>query len=253
MNNVFVFKRLLPAVLALTAAALFVACDEDSDSGKSNRKTIVGHWVEDDESEISTFRADGTFESGRFNYYGTYSVFESGTYSYNGSELTRNILEGEEVGSFKAEAVVVRADSLAIKNPNNDWWDEFNRLPDAMYNQMLGLEEVPEPEKAIVGYWTDNWKPTPGKHPHWAWAIFDGRFDRVGYVPHGPYELSGRWLTVYDEGRGEWELKVAAASASTLVLLERWGDWDDEMDIWYLRRISEDEYNQILREHDRSH
>jgi len=249
MNNVFVFKRLLPAVLALTAAALSVACDEDSDSGKSDRKTIVGHWVYS-AYQIFTFRADGTFESGCFNSDGRYYVVEAGTYSYKGSELTRNIFAGEEVGSFKTEAVVVRADSLAIKNPDSGRWYGVNGLPDAMYNQMLDLEEVPEPEKAIVGYWTDYAKPKPGNLPYGALAIFaDGRFDHVSAGEHMPYELSGRWLTTYYEGRVYDEYKVAAASASTLVLL-RLRSLDNDMYIWYLRRISEDEYNRICAQYE---
>jgi len=93
--NVF-FKRLLPAVLALTAAALFVACDEDSDSrsGKSDRKTIVGHWHGGEKISFTgwtnftmcSFSADGRYEYVSW-LNGSISRYE-GSYKLAGRELT---------------------------------------------------------------------------------------------------------------------------------------------------------------------
>ncbi len=236
----------------LAVALVAVSCDEDEGSGsrsdkESDRETIVGHWVHD--RDIYTYCADGTFQSGYFDSYGTYCMEESGTYVYNGIKLTKNTFEGEELGN--SVAVVVRADSLAVENSSGGNWFGLNRLSDEMYNQLLDIEEVPERE--IVGYWTGYEKPKPGNIPDWAFSFSaDGRFENIGRggMPklEGSYKLSGRWLTMSYSG-DEWGRLKVAVSASTLVWLRP--VWENlPMQIWYLRRISKDEYNQVLRRYD---
>ncbi len=95
MNNVFVWKRLLPIMLALTAAAVLVACDEDSDSGKSDLKSsIVGHWHSGEKIDfmerpyfhIYSYSANGRYEAVSVSS-GSISRFE-GRYKLVGRELT---------------------------------------------------------------------------------------------------------------------------------------------------------------------